>query len=340
MRPSDPSDKERLLRKILRSVDLAGASGAGACPDENRLAGFVEGRLAPQERDGIAAHLEPCRDCGAIVAELAQSEAVAAGGGEPSARVQSLFPRPLALAAAAVVVLGIAIGGWRVFVVGRALDTQSELVACARTLVRERPELFQGFVPLASAERLADVPRVRGGDEVTLVRPAANILEDRPEFVWEAVAGASSYTVTVFRSDGKELWRRPVAADAGQHLAYPQDEASLARGAVHSWKVSCEGPLGSVSNRRPFTVHFEQEVGRFAAQARAIESVSPAELRPLLLAHIAIRAGLLLEAERAARRYVALRPDDAVGRETLYRALNELGSPEAEKWKSAAAGAK
>lgn len=312
MSPSDPSDKERLVRNLLRKVDLARAGAAEPCPDENLLAGFAEGRLAPGERGPIAVHLEHCRACGAIVAELAESAVVAAGDGAP--RVLPVLSRTFLLAAAALLVVGVAIGGWRILASRGPRDTQSRLVASVRTLARDHADLFSDFTPLDSTDLLVPPPTLRGGEELTLIAPTAVILEERPEFRWEPVEGATSYTVTL-QGDGTPLWR---ATSKEPRLAWPADQAPLERGTSRSWRLEVDEPSGSSVAHQRFTVATQQQYDRFDAQKRAIAEIGDAELRPLLLAHLALSADLLREAEIAAKNFVSMRPDDLVGLETLY----------------------
>jgi protein involved in temperature-dependent protein secretion len=48
------------------------------------------------------------------------------------------------------------------------------------------------------------------------------------------------------------------------------------------------------------------------------------------MAHVALRADLLAEARRHAEAYVASRPEDAVGRETLFQVLAREGQTDAD----------
>ncbi|MFO7595242.1 MAG: zf-HC2 domain-containing protein [Desulfocurvibacter africanus] len=41
-----------------------------ACPDEQDLAAYLDGRLSPEERDRFKAHLDQCAACREAVAEL------------------------------------------------------------------------------------------------------------------------------------------------------------------------------------------------------------------------------------------------------------------------------
>jgi hypothetical protein len=228
--------------------------------------------------------------------------------------VLPVISRTFLLAAAALLVVGVAIGGWRILASRGPRDTQSRLVASVRTLARDHADLFSDFTPLDSTDLLVPPPTLRGGEELTLIAPTAVILEERPEFRWEPVEGATSYTVTL-QGDGTPLWR---ATSKEPRLAWPADQAPLERGTSRSWKLEVDEPSGSSVAHQRFTVATQQQYDRFDAQKRAIAEIGDAELRPLLLAHLALSADLVREAEIAAKNFVSMRPDDLVGLETLY----------------------
>ncbi|MFY2560673.1 protein kinase domain-containing protein [Corallococcus terminator] len=52
-----------------------------ACPDENALAGFASGVLPPADMPGMAAHLDVCEDCRALVAAVAAEASAPNPGG-------------------------------------------------------------------------------------------------------------------------------------------------------------------------------------------------------------------------------------------------------------------
>ena len=137
-----------------------------------------------------------------------------------------------------------------------------------------------------------------------------------------------SYDVAVFSSDGT-LWR---AAAAGTALDYPADAPPLQPGRTYSWEVSFRGgPFGDDTAQRSFTVASAEKRRSFEETMRAIEANAPRGLADLLKAHFAIRENAYAEAERAARAFVADNPEDRVGRETLYQALELIGASEARE---------
>jgi anti-sigma factor RsiW len=63
---------------------------ASDCPEALDLAAFVDGRLAPSQRDAIEAHLAACGGCLDLV--LGASAAIEPAGAEVVARARSLAP--------------------------------------------------------------------------------------------------------------------------------------------------------------------------------------------------------------------------------------------------------
>src|SRR6476469_5837028 len=77
------------------------------CPDANRLAAFIEGRLTGADQEQVQRHLLSCGDCYSVFGETVQWL------DQPGAsRSRSVPVRRVLLAAAAVLVLIAALGGW------------------------------------------------------------------------------------------------------------------------------------------------------------------------------------------------------------------------------------
>ncbi|HET6201279.1 MAG TPA: hypothetical protein VFI25_00605 [Planctomycetota bacterium] len=197
--------------------------------------------------------------------------------------------------------------------------TQEGLFAAAADLARSRPDLFGEFVPLSREERLAKGPQLRSGG-LSLVYPSGKILDSRPSFRWEAASGGED-EIVLRTARGETLWRgtgRPPL------LEYPSEAPDLQPGVRYSWELSRQG-------RRIFATASAEERAAFEAGVKGIEAKAPAPIRPLLVAHLALRAEFFAEAERAARAFFAAEPTDAVGRETLVHVLRRMGSSEAER---------
>lgn len=142
--------------------------GPEAHLDPHEIAGYIEGRLARDDRGRVEAHLADCEEC---AAELAAVSRLRPRPGSPARWVG------LAVAAAAVIA---------VVVVGRG-----------------------------PARRPADQgPLVRGattGQFVSAVAPAEGAaLRSPPVFVWHQVAEATTYRVSVTRSNGDSVWAASV----------------------------------------------------------------------------------------------------------------------------------
>jgi hypothetical protein len=316
---TDPD--EALSRYLVRRV--AAAEGRGECPDANLLAGFAEGALATAEEERVGEHLAGCPAC-----REASAEAQAAVGFEarPAARRRPV----LWVVSAAAAGLLLAVGGAALLLRERGsrplTDTATRLVAAASDLARDRPDLFGGFRPLDPQERPpgAGDPE-RGG--ARLVAPSGVVLSTRPAFRWAGAPGVTRYEVSLEGRDGTTLWTR---AAEGTELAYPSDASELARGTTYDWSLAFEGLVGGrTESRRAFAVATPEEARAFEEASHAVEARVAPDLRDLLLAQVALRRGLVAEAERLARAHLARHPSDEVGRATLrhVRLLQGL-SPE------------
>ncbi|WP_254625170.1 MULTISPECIES: protein kinase [unclassified Myxococcus] len=71
-------------------------SASPACPDENALAGFASGVLPPADVPAMAAHLDVCEDCRALVAAVAAESSAPNPGGlsQGPTRLDSRVPSP------------------------------------------------------------------------------------------------------------------------------------------------------------------------------------------------------------------------------------------------------
>jgi hypothetical protein len=193
------------------------------------------------------------------------------------------------------------------------------LEEAARARAAAAPALFADFRPL-DREALAggaapERPRLR------VLRPAAVSLDDRPSIRWTPLEGATRYEVRLLDEDGRELRRMDAGADGLEPYT------ALARGRryvveVVGWAGSARVPLAL---RRSFVVASAEEAFRFQDLRAGVEAHAPEALRPLLVAHLALRAGFLVEAEEAAAASVAARPEDLLARETLSHVRRRLG---------------
>lgn len=265
------------------------------CPDPGLLAGYAEDRLLPRERATVEAHLVRCDDCRGVIVAM-----------PPVRKARVLQPWMALIPVAAALLLFL-------LPATPAPGTEVALAAAAREF---------GFRPLDHAERLAPALLPKRGGALPLLRPAGRVLEVRPEIRWERVPGIGAWTVSLSTADGTPLWSETAAGD---RLPFPAAREALRPGARYLVAVRGEGPLGTETARRVFAVAAEKERSDFEAGLKAIDARAPAALRPLLKAHLALRAGLSAEAEAPARAALAAAPADAVARETLDRVLEDLG---------------
>jgi hypothetical protein len=265
------------------------------CPDPGLLAGYAEDRLLPRERAFVEAHLVRCDDCRGVVV-----------GMPPVRRPAFLRPWMALIPVAAALLLFL-------LPATPAPGTEVALASAAKEF---------GFRPLDHAERLAPALLPKRGGALPLLRPAGKVLEPRPEFRWERVPAVAAWTVSLSTADGTLLWSEKAAGD---RLPFPATREALRPGARYLVEVRGEGPLGTETARRVFAVASEKERTDYETTFKAIDTRAPAALRPLLEAHLALRAGLAAVAAAPARAAVTASPSDAVARETLDRILEDLG---------------
>jgi hypothetical protein len=307
-----------------------------ACPPDEILVGWAEGRLSDAARDAVEVHAASCSACRDVVAQIApyvervpsreEARATTSTAGPPperASRILTLRPRTLAVAAAVLVALGAS-----VFLATRGpapapLDDDSRLVAFAAELRRERPDVFASFSPLSPQERRARVEPTRGG--LVVFEPAGLAESVRPDVRWSPVRGVVAVRVTVRRAasaSGTSLFERDATATP---FAYPADAPALERGVDYEVEVSARGAAGTVSGAAEFRVATEADDAAFRAAASLVAERAPAELSDLARAHFAARSGRWAESEAAARIFVAAHPSHRGGAELLAFVLDRRG---------------
>jgi hypothetical protein len=290
--------------------------------DADLLVAYAEGRLDDERRAALEERLADDDEGRRMVALLVREGAgSAAAATSPAATGAPLQRSLLTWAAAAVLLVGAgAAGVW--LLAGRPKqDSTAWLAATARTLAAESPDPFAGFVPLSADELAggAEAP-LRGGLVVT--RPRGLLSGDRPEVTWTPQDGVESYEVTLTQDDGTVLWTRRAPAPP---LVYPADAPALPRGRNVVVAVAGTGPLGRVESGVTVRAAPEPEEAAFRNQVARARGSADDDREDLLVAHLALRGGRLLEAETAARAYVARAPDDPLGKATLAHVERRLG---------------
>lgn len=210
-----------------------------------------------------------------------------------------------------------------------AADTDAALFEAAARLARERPDLFVPFTPLDRAARRAGAGARKEPppDGLRALRPYGKLVEPRPELRWDAAPGLTAVQVDLSTEGGRPLWS--ATPDQADRLAWPASEPALAPGGHYRWEVRARGAGGPVRSERLFQLASEAERTAFEAARAEVASRVGAPLGSLVLAHHAIGRGLPGEAEREVRAWLAARPDDPVGRETLFHLLRLQGAAEA-----------
>ena len=293
-----------------------------SCPDADLLAGLVDGRLLPAEREHVERHIDDCDACRAVVAALARDANRA-----PMRSIQARRQTTMLLAAAAAALL-IGFGVWVVWGTTGAEPTEREQLAAAfRRLGDADPELFAGIHPLSDED--LDEPSLivtRGG--FALLSPVGTVLDERPEVRWEDVPGIARWEVQMSTDELQALWRR--ASDTNV-VDYPSDQLPLVMDHSYIVRVEGRGPGGPLDVEQPFVVAGPAVRDAFARRVAALERTVDDDIRALALAHAALAQDLLADAERAARRHCAAHPHSRIGHQTLRQVLRRIGAREAER---------
>ena len=200
---------------------------------------------------------------------------------------------PFAVAATLLVGLGLVAGRFSAGPAGA--PASGPLAVAFADLTARHPTLFDAPPLTAHELEAGGAAPMRGG--LLLHGPTGLVLDPRPTYRFAPPAGAPSSTVTLYDDAGRALWTRPAPGDA---LPHPPDVAPLAPGAAYAWSVAATGVLGRTEGRGAFRLATADEAARWAATVAAVEAEVAPATRALVLAHAALRAGLLEEALRRA----------------------------------------
>jgi hypothetical protein len=170
------------------------------CLDEFAVADFVEGRLAPQARVPIVAHLLTCARCRSVVRATGCLLADPGVAAEGSSRRLRRWLLPLGLAAAAAVVLLVWPG----------------------TEETRLPPSTRGPIP-GSAVGPA------------LIAPRASVARvDR--FIWSRVPRVARYRLRLYDAEGSVLWM----GETADTVVPRADSVTLSPGVSYFWKVEAQ----------------------------------------------------------------------------------------------------
>jgi hypothetical protein len=170
------------------------------CLDELAVAAFVDGRLGPDARGPVVAHLLTCARCRSVVKATSRLAADTSVTDQTPARRWRRWSIPLGLAAAAAFVLLLLPRGS-----GDSLSPG----------LREPPDTSI-HAPLLIAPR-GSVARV-------------------DELLWASVPGIEQYRVRLYNDEGDVLWTAETADTA---LMLP-DSVRLSRRVTYFWKVEAQ----------------------------------------------------------------------------------------------------
>jgi hypothetical protein len=245
--------------------------------------------------------MEHCRPCREEVADLAEFRSSLL----PAATRLSAAPRrrlPVWLAAAAAVVLAAGAAWWwdnahrPPDLVAMALATGELNVPGPILALRGAPSVVRGSAAAASFALLAPL--------------GTAVVDDRPRFTWNPLAGASAYRVAIFASGFRKV--RESAWLASSEWTPPE---SLERGQVYSWEVTAR--MGTAEDsptvRAP---SLSDPEARFqvmdAAEAADLErALREHPESHLLLGVLFARAGALDLAEQELALHVTANPQSA-----------------------------
>jgi hypothetical protein len=224
---------EHDLTALLSAASRSGARRGRRCPDEARLAAFVDGTLADAARDSVVSHLADCAFCCGQVGFLARAgelgsplpvpaELLSLAQGEGASLVRHL--RPAAVLAASVTVVATML----LFVQRERQASQPNLFRDARSDVS---------VPAAPpAERIVRNGR-RPADTPLLVSPAEGEIVPRAVLLlrWQEAPGALFYTVQLVDVRGNVAWE---GRTEGTSLAVPPAAALTSGQRFFAWVIA------------------------------------------------------------------------------------------------------
>lgn len=225
------------LTSLLATGTAAAAESTTGCPDEHRIAGYVDGGLSPPDREQVAAHLADCTHCLELVALLCTTRDAAVGDPAPHesviGRVQtSHTPRPTQrrwtvpswAAAAAVLMLAVPLGLQLVRVNGQSEPANGREQPATRTAVSD------------------------SGLQILAPRPDAAVDAKRLSIRWTGIPGSPYYDVRIVTDAGDIVtehrvngttWLVPpeIVLEPGTdyfvHVdAYPQGDKAVSSGHV------------------------------------------------------------------------------------------------------------
>jgi hypothetical protein len=174
------------------------------CLEESAIADFVEGRLSPEERAPLVAHLLACARCRSVVratGELLADDAVAKAIPKAVDHRWRRWSLPVGLAAAAAVLLLV----W---------PRSTEHTNSTPGLRDSTPTIINAPVPIAPRASVARVDR----------------------FVWSSLPGVERYRLRLYDAEGALVWTEETA----DTVAALPDSVALSTPDTYFWKVEAQ----------------------------------------------------------------------------------------------------
>jgi len=282
-----------------------------------QLEAYVDHDADDAEREIVDSHVEWCRMCGEELRDLQkfraslESREVASPGRQESLelltihgaasgrRMRKFWSSPGYLAGLASAIAFVLVVAW---------------IVPARRHVAKAPSAGQaaGYVPAAAAQQELETPPELAGligkpetllgsaaasSPFALLAPVGTFVEDaRPAFRWQALAGATSYKITVFDVALNEVDASPALSGTEW-----KSTAVLERGKVYLWQVAATRDGEKIVVPAPPAPEAKFEV-LDVAHADELEQLKSTQRN----AHFALgrayaKAGVLDEAEREFR---------------------------------------
>jgi hypothetical protein len=217
---------EREIEELLKAQGPSDKRRGWRCPDENKLAAYVNGQLQPEKRNGLEAHIADCKSCLQTLTFLTRTLdtpessfvpahlLVRARGLVDEQRVRGWQWQWTMATATACILIVVGVVVWRTR--SQLSPTPpSDLVAQQQPSPEVRPPAVNASTPLPESSSALQKPKpvetpqrsVRGeNDEAvpTLISPreGAVIKGGQPSFSWKSVTGATLYEVRVVTEDG------------------------------------------------------------------------------------------------------------------------------------------
>jgi len=282
-------------------------------PDEQELALFVAGRLPEERAREIEEHAAECPRCAEAVAELREFAAPMDQASKPPVIAMPDRKRTApfwvgGMAAAVVAAGGIAVllrphrsasrppvASLRDGAVVATLSASGEIGGLPNLDPEERgwigDVLRTGRLPLGPSISAPPPTVLRGSpadESFQLLSPVdRRVADDKPEFRWESLAGASSYQITVFTEEEKIVAQGVAASNEWRPSAPLPREIRL------GWQVTARHGATHITAPAPPAASVFLEV----ISADAASRIERARRSHLELAVFYAREGLLDEAQ-------------------------------------------